>query len=102
GQPVIDRQRVNERVFRQWHRFVRSGETVKRQSDVGIGQTGIGQREVWILFDRLFEFRDAPVESVLSSFVPKIAALQIKLIGLSVSCIAPDEPLLLVTGEPNS
>src|SRR6266568_9607259 len=56
---------------------------------IGIGETGVGERIMRVLFDSLLKVADRLEEPVLSSLVPKIASLEVELVGFGVLRATP-------------
>src|SRR6266403_609065 len=73
GECVIQCQRLYCRFFCLWHRFVRRGEIVKRQGNVGIRQAGVAESEIRIALDALLEVLDRVFDSVRRALVPKMS-----------------------------
>ena len=96
GECVIQRQRLYCRFFCLWHRFVRRGEIVKRQGNVGIRQAGVAESEIRIALDALLEVLDRVFDSVRRALVPKITAAQVGIISLNVLGRFSGDDLLLL------
>ena len=69
------------------------------EGDIGISQTGIGQRIARILVDRLAEVLLSLFDTVLSEPRPVVPTFEIKLIGIGVVGVVFAQPSLLFAGH---
>src|SRR6267378_6459967 len=92
GKRAINRQRLFSSFLRLGKRFVWRGKSEETEQRIGVCHTDISQSVVRVKSNRLLKIAQRFVKAVRRALVPKIAALQVGLVGLAVLRITFDEP----------
>ncbi len=75
-------------------------DPIRAEQQVRVGQPGVGERVLRVLFDRVLEVLDRLLVAGDRALVPVIAALQVQLVRLGVFGVAPRGALLLFARQP--
>src|SRR2546425_10408920 len=78
GQRIVNLQRLGRGLLGFWERFFRLVDPVGNEHVVAVGEPGVSRSIVLICLDRFPKILDALKETIFSSFVPIVAALQIQ------------------------
>src|ERR1700687_4617739 len=74
--------------------FLRQSCTGVQAKHIDVGQSRIREGIIWILLDRLLEIFDSLLRSVLRPLLPRIAALQVKLIRFRIASVSSRQSFL--------
>src|SRR4030095_11030383 len=97
GQRVVNLEGAQHRSHGFWQGLARGSASILFQQRVAVGESDVSKRVVRVLVRRLLEMFNRSLQSFRGSLVPVISPLQIKLVRIRVSCISPNELLLLCT-----
>src|SRR5215468_9632020 len=99
GETVVNFEGFQGRSLGFWHRLARRKLTEPSLRNISVSQPGVGQRVSWVFVDGLLKVINGPERLLRSPSVPKIAALQIKLIGFGILGVTSCQPLLFFAAQ---
>src|SRR5262245_58890787 len=97
---VINLQRFECQFLTPQEALPRRKVTFLRSPLVGVGQSTISQRIIWVYLKRLIEMLDAFSESFFCSLARVVAPQQVEPVRICVICVAFCQRLLLLPGQP--